>query len=121
MALDTKFKSEISELEKDFELEVDWLDAKFETHHLDIVEYQDFSSDFYLEREKWAKSFGLNRESIDTSDDTNTNAISKCKEILGKWRKKNGRKATFRCLVEVCYYMENADLAEKAAKYVKGM
>ena len=119
MALDTE--SLISELVKDFELEVEWLDAKFEPQHLDIAEYQDFSSDFHLEREKWTKSFGLNRESVDTSDDTDTDVKSKCKEVLGKWRRKLARKATFRRLMEVFYDMENADLAEKAAKYIKGM
>ena len=112
----------VRDLVNDFKLEDAWLNTKFETTHLDIAEDQDFSSDFSgesdAEWQKWVMALSPHLEPADLKDLTDT---TRCKQVLGKWRKKHGRKATFRRLVEVFLEGDNADLAEKVCKYLKGM
>ena len=104
------------------EFQPEWLDVKFEPKHLDIAQNEEFSSDFLSKWRIWAKEL-LSIEPAglyDLEKLADSSAVSVCTEVLGKWRRKYGRKATFGQLVEIFLKGDDVVLAEKVCKYLKG-
>ena len=99
--------------------QLEWLDAKFEPKHLDIAKHHKFTSDFYLEWQKWATEL-LSIGPAGLGELADSSAVGICEEVLGKWRRKYGRKATFGRLVEVFLKGDSVVLAEKVCEYLKG-
>ena len=104
----------IIELTDHVEIKPEDLDKKFSEKHL-----AKFAKNI-ANWEQFAKPLGLSDQNImEIKTDLNLDQQTKTVRMLEKWRKRNGFKATYKCMALFFLEQEDVDLAEEVCKLVK--